>query len=355
MSNSKPSVNKNVRGMKSLIKPSELKNQLPLSEQAATTVQSGRSEIEQILAGEDRRFLVIVGPCSIHDHLAALEYAKQLAELRGKYGDRLCIVMRVYFEKPRTTVGWKGLINDPQLDGSFDINKGLRLARELLLAINELGVPAAIEFLDPTVPQYLDDLVSWAAIGARTTESQTHRQMASGLSMPVGFKNSTDGNVQIAVDALEAARHPHEFLGMNGEGGCCIVSTRGNKQGHLLLRGGNGKPNYHPDLVKAATDLLEASGLSPVLMVDCSHANSGKKHDQQGTVLRSVIEQRVGGSTAIIGAMLESNLEPGNQAIPVDLSQLKYGVSVTDACIGWEETEELLACVYNALPDLVVA
>ena len=341
--------NLNVLGMTPLIGPRELEAELPMRAASHETVVQGRKTIEAILQGRDSRMLVVVGPCSIHDVNAALEYAKKLAELKKRYDDRLYIVMRVYFEKPRTTTGWKGLINDPHLDGTFDIAEGIRRARKLLLDITELGLPAGTEMLDPITPQYIDDLIAWAAIGARTTESQTHRQMASGLSMPVGYKNATNGSLQVAIDAMKAARNPHHFLGIDEMGRSCIVSTRGNAAGHVILRGGSGKPNYHPDNVKQAAEKLSEAGLDPVLMIDCSHANSGKKHEQQQAVWESLIEQRRSGQKAVVGAMIESNLHEGRQDIPEDLSKLKYGVSVTDACIGWEKTEELLAAGYAKL------
>jgi 3-deoxy-7-phosphoheptulonate synthase len=256
--------------------------------------------------------------------------------------DQLCIVMRVYFEKPRTTVGWKGLINDPHLDGSDDLEEGLYLARRLLLDINAMGLPAGTEMLDPITPQYLADLITWAAIGARTTESQTHRERASGLSMPVGFKNSTEGVLQVAIDAMEAARHPHTFLGVDQEGRTAVIRTRGNPWGHVVLRGGHAGPNYGPESITAACGQLRKAGLQPVLMVDCSHANSRKQHEQQAEIWDSIVEQRLSGTTAIMGLMVESNLHAGNQKIPQDLSQLRYGVSVTDACVGWDTTERML-------------
>ena len=341
--------NVNVAGTTALTPPRALKAELPVTDTAHAAAVEGRQTVKDILAGRDERLLVIAGPCSIHDPDAAREYAEQLARLKHRFADRLYIIMRVYFEKPRTTVGWKGLINDPHLDGSFDIQQGVRLARQLLLDINSLGLAAGTEMLDPITPQYLDDLVAWASIGARTTESQTHRQMASGLSMPVGFKNATDGNLQIAIDAMRSAQHPHHFLGIDDDGQTCIVTTRGNPVGHVILRGGDGKPNYHPENINAAAQQLEEAGLDPVLMVDCSHANSNKKHERQEVVWQSLIEQRQAGDTRIIGAMLESNLHEGKQKIPADKSQLAYGVSVTDACMGWDKTEQLLQAGYDNL------
>jgi 3-deoxy-7-phosphoheptulonate synthase len=335
--------NVNVAGIRTIITPRQLEDELPMTPAALRTVIEGREEIRRIIRGEDRRLLAVVGPCSVHDVKAAEEYAGRLAELRKRVADRICVIMRVYFEKPRTTIGWKGLINDPHLDGSFDMTHGLRLARRLLLHINELGLPCATELLDPIIPQYIDDQIAWAAIGARTTESQTHRQMASGLSMPVGYKNSTDGSIQVAVDACKAARSQHHFLGMDENGVACIVETRGNPDGHIILRGGTSRPNYDPETVRQAAKLLEKNGLSPRLMIDCSHANSAKKHENQRVVWESVIAQRKDPSCPIMGVMIESNLFPGRQDIPEDVSQLKYGVSITDACIGWDETERMLS------------
>jgi 3-deoxy-7-phosphoheptulonate synthase len=290
----------------------------------------------------DQRLLVIVGPCSVHDVAAAQEYATAIAAAHHRFKADLEVVMRVYFEKPRTTVGWKGLINDPHLDGSYDINTGLRRARGLLLHLAELGLPAATELLDPVVPQYIADLISWTAIGARTTESQTHREMASGLSMPIGFKNGTDGSASTAINAMEAAAKPHHFLGISQQGNAAIVSTTGNPDGHLVLRGGKGGPNYGPEAVAAAAAQLAAEGLPARLMVDCSHGNSNKDYRRQGEVLRQVAEQVAGGSLHVMGVMLESHLVEGSQKIPTDLSQLTYGQSITDACIALDTTLALL-------------
>ncbi|MFP4144361.1 MAG: 3-deoxy-7-phosphoheptulonate synthase [Phycisphaeraceae bacterium] len=344
-----PTQNINVLATTPLIGPRDLERELPLTEAAHRTVIEGRRAVKGILTGEDERLLAIVGPCSIHDVEAALDYAHRLAELKKRYADRLYVIMRVYFEKPRTTIGWKGLINDPHLDGTFDIEHGLRLARKLLLDITDLGLAAGTEMLDPITPQYIDDLVSWASIGARTTESQTHRQMASGLSMPVGFKNSTDGQVQVAADAMKSARSPHHFLGIDEEGRSCLVATRGNTDGHLILRGGGGKPNYDPSAVAEAAKRLEEAGLPPRLMVDCSHANSGKRFERQERVWTSILRQRAAGNSPVIGAMLESNLGEGRQDLADDKSELKYGISVTDECIGWAKTEELLAEAYERM------
>jgi 3-deoxy-7-phosphoheptulonate synthase len=325
-----------------LVPPAVLHRDLPLSEMAGTTVRGARERIQAILRGDDHRLLVIVGPCSVHDVAAAKEYAAAIAEAHHRHADHLEVVMRVYFEKPRTTVGWKGLINDPHLDGSYDINTGLRLARELLLHLAEMGLPAATELLDPVVPQYIADLISWTAIGARTTESQTHREMASGLSMPIGFKNGTDGSVTTAVNAMEAAARPHHFLGINHEGGAAIVTTTGNPDGHLVLRGGKTGTNYHLEAVEQASRALVAAGLPARLMVDCSHGNSNKDYRRQGEVASQVAGQLLSGSSPIMGVMLESHLVPGNQPIPKDLSQLTYGQSITDACIDLATTRTVL-------------
>jgi 3-deoxy-7-phosphoheptulonate synthase len=332
-----------------LVPPSVLRQELPMTEAANRTVVEGREAIKRILRQEDDRLLVIVGPCSIHDPKAALEYAGRLHELRQELQQHLCLVMRVYFEKPRTTVGWKGLIYDPYLDGSDDLQTGLRQARQLLLDINSMGLPAGTEMLDPITPQYLAELISWSAIGARTTESQTHREMASGLSMPVGFKNSTEGVLQVAIDAMEAARHPHTFLGVDPEGHTSMIRTRGNPWSHVVLRGGHRRPNYDTASITAACEQLRQAGLEPVLMVDCSHANSNKQHEQQEEVWSAVLQQRLAGNTALIGLMVESNLHAGNQKIPADLSQLRYGVSVTDACVNWETTARMLQQAYTKL------
>ena len=344
--------NLNVAGTRPIIAPKLLKAELPATEAATDSVLRGRAAIRDIVHGRDQRLLAVVGPCSVHDVDAAKVYAEKLAGAAEQVSDQLLLVMRVYFEKPRTTVGWKGLINDPHLDGTFDMNAGLKLARKLMLDIATLGLPISTELLDPYVPQYIDDLLSWAAIGARTTESQTHRQMASGLSMPVGFKNSTDGSVQIAIDAMKAARSSHHFLGMDEDGRTVIVQTRGNTDGHVILRGGSGKPNYDPENVTAAAAMLEKAGLNPLLMVDCSHANSSKKHENQAIVWQNAVEQKSTIPTALMGVMLESNLHEGRQDIPTNLSELKYGVSVTDACISWEQTEQLLHSAAESLRKL---
>jgi 3-deoxy-7-phosphoheptulonate synthase len=336
-----------------LLTPRELKAQTPTPDAVNAMVAHSRERIIRILRREDPRLLVVIGPCSIHDEKGALEYATRLNALREELADRLEIVMRVYFEKPRTTVGWKGLINDPHLDGSQDIETGLKIARRLLLDITGLGLPAATEFLDPIVPQYIADLIAWVAIGARTTESQTHREMASGLSMPVGLKNSTDGSLQVAIDAMGAARHPHSFLGIDQDGVTSIVRTVGNPHAHVVLRGGRAQTNYDARSIRAAEEKLKSEGLPPVLMVDCSHANSGKQHARQGDVWRSVIEQRIAGTASLIGLMVESNLNEGNQPIPKNPADLRYGVSITDPCIGWETTERMLRWGHEALAKTV--
>ncbi|MAX60139.1 MAG: 3-deoxy-7-phosphoheptulonate synthase [Chloroflexi bacterium] len=325
-----------------LITPIDLVNKLPITPQIERTVISGRDQVRSILNGQDKRLMMIVGPCSIHNEEAALEYAQRLVDFSKKLSDRLLILMRVYFEKPRTTIGWKGYIYDPHLDGTLDIETGLHRARALLLKIGEIGMYAGTEFLDPVVPQYLAGLVTWSTIGARTTESQIHRQMASGLSMPVGFKNGTDGNVQIAVDAMVSARSPHGFLGLDHQGRTALIRTTGNPDGHIVLRGGNSGPNFGAVTIDQAQKQLKAAGVRSQLLVDCSHGNSSKDHTKQAKAFKDVVEQRVEGNTDIIGCMVESNLAPGKQDLGDDPSQLNYGVSITDACIGWKETEELL-------------
>ncbi|MBT18017.1 MAG: 3-deoxy-7-phosphoheptulonate synthase [Dehalococcoidia bacterium] len=339
----------NIKRMRPLFSPDDLHEKLPASDDAIATVKKGRDSIKNILSGTDDRLLVIVGPCSIHDELAAMEYSDRLAKLASKLSERILIVMRVYFEKPRTIVGWKGLVYDPHLDGSFDMDTGLSKARRLLLHMAEIGLPAATEFLDPIVPQYLADLVSWVAIGARTTESQTHRQLASGLSMPVGFKNGTDGNSQIAMDAMLSARSSHGFLGIDSQGRTCIVETGGNPFGHLVLRGGTKGTNYEAKTVENVQEQLRKVGLPPQLMVDCSHANSEKDHTRQSIALRDVVKQRSNGNSEIAGVMIESNLFAGKQSLRDDPSRLEYGVSITDACIGWDETESLLTESFSSL------
>jgi 3-deoxy-7-phosphoheptulonate synthase len=332
-----------------LLTPRELKAQSPTPDAVNAMVARSRERVIRILRQEDPRLLVVIGPCSIHDEKSALEYATRLSRLQKEFAGQMEIVMRVYFEKPRTTIGWKGLINDPHLDGSQDIETGLHIARKLLLDITGLGLPTATEFLDPIVPQYIADLVTWAAIGARTTESQTHREMASGLSMPVGLKNGTDGSLQVAIDAMGAARHPHSFLGINEDGVTSIVRTTGNPHTHVVLRGGRAKTNYDAESIRAAEEKLKLEKLPPVLMVDCSHANSEKNFAKQEDVWRSVIQQRIEGTQPLIGLMVESHLHEGNQPIPENLQALRYGVSITDSCIGWETTERMLSWGYEAL------
>lgn len=337
-----------------LLSPEEMEEELPIPEAAAATVKTGRQEIQNILRREDDRFLIVAGPCSIHNPEAAYDYALRLAELRHKYEDRICIVMRVYFEKPRTTVGWRGLILDPGLDGTADIARGLKLAREILIKVNAAGLPAGSEMLDPIVPQYTADLISWASIGARTTESQTHREMASGLSMPVGFKNATDGDVQIAVNAIVSARQPHAFIGITRQGEACIMKTLGNPDGHLILRGGKNGPNYDAESVGNAIALLKNAGIRPSIIVDCSHGNSRKMPENQIGVLHETIRLRNNVDMPLrplCGCMLESNIETGCQPITADPADLKYGMSITDPCLGWDLTASAIAEAYKLLGE----
>jgi 3-deoxy-7-phosphoheptulonate synthase len=351
--------NTNVAAERVLISPLDLKRHLPNSERGEQVVWNGRQTIKKIFKREDPRLLVVTGPCSIHDVDAAKDYAQRLKKLHDELGDTLYIVMRIYFEKPRTTVGWKGLINDPTMDDSFHIEEGLHKARELLVWLSELGLPSATEALDPISPQYLGDLFSWAAIGARTTESQTHREMASGLSMPVGFKNGTDGGLEVAINALESVSQPHSFLGINQGGQVTVIQTKGNVCGHVILRGGNKSPNYDSVHVALCEEALRKAGLPENIMIDCSHGNSNKQPELQPLVADNVANQIIEGNKSITGIMLESNIEAGNQKIPEDLGQLKYGVSVTDACIDWDSTEKLLrdmaAKLREALPGRMVA
>jgi 3-deoxy-7-phosphoheptulonate synthase len=327
--------------IKEVIAPVAVHDELPITEEAANTVLQTRAEIHRVLTGEDDRLLVVVGPCSIHDPKAAIEYGARLKVVKDELQRDLLIVMRVYFEKPRTTVGWKGLINDPDLDSSFDINKGLRIARELLLKLNNLGMPAATEYLDLITPQYVSDLISWGAIGARTTESQVHRELASGLSCPVGFKNATDGSIKIAIDAIGAAMSPHHFLSLTKEGRSAIFSTSGNEDAHIILRGGNGHPNYDAVNVEQVAEGLEKANLRPNIMIDFSHANCLKQYLRQMLVGEDVAGQIAGGDKRIIGVMLESNLKAGRQDI-VEGKPLTYGQSITDPCLGWDDTVQLL-------------
>ena len=336
-----------------LISPEDLKAQLPLSSAAERRVTQGRLAVRNILDRQDHRLIVVVGPCSIHDPKAAIDYAHRLKKLADKVSDTLLIIMRVYFEKPRTTTGWKGLINDPHINDSFKIEEGLHVGRKLLLDIAEIGLPAATEALDPISPQYLQDLISWSAIGARTTESQTHREMASGLSSPVGFKNGTDGGLTVAINALQSVSNPHRFLGINGNGQVSIIRTRGNPYGHVVLRGGNGKPNYDSVSVTLCEKELAAAKVPTNIMIDCSHANSNKTHELQTLVIENVTHQIADGNTSIIGIMVESNIGAGSQKIPADLSKLEYGVSITDACIDWTTTEEALLNMHNSLKNVL--
>jgi len=331
--------NLRVAALKKLVTPAHLKEALPLGDELTGKVLADRETVRDIIHLEDPRLLVVIGPCSIHDPAAALDYARRLAKLAEQVKEKFFIVMRVYFEKPRTTIGWKGFINDPHLDNSCDMEHGLHTARKLMLDIAKLGLPIATEFLDPIVPQYTADLVSWSAIGARTTESQTHREMSSGLSMPVGFKNATDGNIQVAINAIESAGTPHSFLGIDQDGQTAVVKTTGNPNTHLVLRGGDKQPNFEIPEVTYAACKLEAAGLAPSIMVDCSHANASKVARNQIKVWNNILEQREKPGCPITGAMVESFLEEGNQKIAPDL---EYGLSITDPCLGWETTEQML-------------
>ena len=343
----------NITSNEILITPEQLKAQIPLSEAAQATVVQSRQVIRDILDGKDHRLFIVIGPCSIHDVNAAKDYAARLKELAAEVGDTLYLVMRVYFEKPRTTVGWKGLINDPYLDDSFKIQDGLKIGRQLLRDLTEMGLPTATEALDPISPQYLQDLISWSAIGARTTESQTHREMSSGLSSAVGFKNGTDGGLAVAINALQSVSSPHRFLGINQQGQVSIVTTKGNPYGHVVLRGGNGKPNYDSVSVALCEKDLEKAGISKNIMVDCSHANSNKDPGLQPLVMDNVANQILEGNDSIIGLMVESNIGWGNQSIPKDLSQLQYGVSVTHACIDWATTVQSVRSMRDKLKDVL--
>ncbi len=338
----------NVRAFKPLISPASIKKELPLTDDIAKTVIDGRRDVENILQKKDDRLLVIAGPCSIHDIDAALEYAHKLKILREEVKAKINLIMRVYFEKPRTIVGWKGLINDPFLDASYDIDEGLKKARSLLIGINKIGLPTATEILDPITPQYIAGLLTWVAIGARTTESQTHREMASGLSMPVGFKNSTDGSLTSAINAMMAAGAPQHFLGIDPQGYSSIVSTKGNPFGHIVLRGGT-HPNYDPISVEKVQTRLKQNNLFDTIMIDCSHDNSGQKFKGQSFVFKSVLDQRIEGNSGIIGLMLESNLFEGSQKCYGDGKSLEYGVSITDECISWETTKALIRCAGDRL------
>jgi 3-deoxy-7-phosphoheptulonate synthase len=334
--------NLNIEAFEAMPTPADIHARVPMSEQAAQTVLEGRRALMRILDRQDRRLFVVVGPCSIHDPVAGLDYARRLKQLADEVADTLQLVMRVYFEKPRTSVGWKGYINDPRLDDSFHVEEGMQRAREFLLQVNELGIPAGTEALDPIAPQYLGDLVSWTAIGARTAESQTHREMSSGLSTPVGFKNGTDGSVDAAVNAILSASRPHSFLGINSEGSTAVIRTRGNRYGHLVLRGGGDRPNYDTVSVAMAEQALAKAKLPENIVIDCSHANSFKKPELQPLVMQDCINQIRLGNRSIVGLMIESFIEAGNQPIPADLGKLTYGRSVTDACVDWPTTEKMI-------------
>jgi 3-deoxy-7-phosphoheptulonate synthase len=341
--------NLNIEAFAAMPTPEEIHARVPLSEKAAQTVVTGRRTLERILDRDDNRIFIVVGPCSIHDPVAGLDYARRLKALADEVADTLVLVMRVYFEKPRTSTGWKGYINDPRMDDSFHIEEGLQKAREFLLQVNELGLPAATEALDPIAPQYLGDLIAWTAIGARTSESQTHREMSSGLSTPVGFKNGTDGSVDAAINAIISAASPHSFLGINMQGRSSVVRTRGNRYGHLVLRGGGDRPNYDTVSVAMAEKALAKAKLAENVVVDCSHANSYKKPELQPLVMQDCVNQLRLGNRSIVGLMIESFIEAGNQPIPADLSQLKYGCSVTDACVDWATTETMIRDARAAL------
>ena len=334
--------NVNVASSELLPTPEEIKQELPASARAQECVFAARAVVRDILERRDPRLFVVVGPCSIHDLEAAEEYASRLRQLADRIAGTMYVVMRVYFEKPRTTVGWKGLINDPDMDDSFHIEKGIRLARRLLIHLAESGLPAATEALDPIMPQYLQELITWTAIGARTTESQTHREMASGLSTPVGFKNGTDGTLSVAINALQSVRSPHHFLGITQQGQSAVFRTRGNAHAHIVLRGGGGRPNYDSVSIALCEQALDKAGLPVNIVVDCSHGNSNKDPSLQPLVAENCVNQVIEGNRSIVGLMLESNLGAGSQPIPADLSRLRYGISVTDACIDWETTERLL-------------
>lgn len=346
--------NAHIASSRVLLTPSDIKSKLPLTDSTKKTVLQFREEVENIVTGQDDRKFIVVGPCSIHDVQAAEEYARKLKKLSERVKDKLLLIMRVYFEKPRTTVGWKGLINDPDMDDSFHIEKGLLIARSLLIKIAELGLPTATEALDPIVPQYIGELISWSAIGARTTESQTHREMASGLSMPVGFKNGTDGSIQVALDALQSAIKPHNFLGINHMGQVSIFETTGNPYSHIILRGGGGKPNFEAMSVKIAEEKFKEVNLPARIVIDCSHGNCNKDHRLQSGVFENVIQQILDGNKSIVGLMLESHLYEGNQPLSSNLEKLKYGVSVTDKCIGWNETEKIILAAYEKLSEKTV-
>ena len=345
--------NTNIRSLDVLITPEELKKDIPLTDAARETVVNGRQTIQNILDHKDHRLMVVVGPCSIHDVKAAKEYGEKLKKLADELSDSLYLVMRVYFEKPRTTVGWKGLINDPHLNDTFEIEEGLHIGRQLLTDLSEMGLPTATEALDPISPQYLQDLISWSAIGARTTESQTHREMSSGLSSSVGFKNGTDGGLEVATNALLSVAQPHSFLGINSQGNVAIINTSGNPYSHIVLRGGNGKPNYDSVSVKICEAALDKANIRPNIMIDCSHANSNKDASLQPLVMENVTNQILEGSRSIVGVMVESNLSFGNQKLKPKLDEMEYGVSVTDACIDWDITEKSLRTMAEKLKTVL--
>ncbi len=345
--------NINVSAFDNMPTPAEIHAKLPISDKAGKTVNHGRNLLRKILDRKDHRLFVVVGPCSIHDPVAGLDYAHRLKKLADEVGDTLQIIMRVYFEKPRTTVGWKGYINDPFMDDSFQVNVGMEKARDFLLQVNELGLPAGTEALDPYGPQYYGDLIAWTAIGARTTESQTHREMSSGLSTPVGFKNATSGDLTVATNAILSASRPHSFLGLNNEGRVAIVRTTGNRHGHIVLRGGESGPNYDTVSIAMAEAAIAKAKLPANIVVDCSHANSSKKPELQPLVMADVVNQIRAGNKSILGVMIESNIEAGNQSIPADLKQLKYGCSVTDGCIAWETTEKTIHDAAVLLRDVL--
>lgn len=342
-------INVNIADCAGLVSPRDLKALLPDSDLAITNSLNGRRVLQDILDDKDKRLFCVVGPCSIHDIKAAHDYAEKLLGLARQVKDKIFVIMRVYFEKPRTTVGWKGLINDPFLDDSFHIDEGIKIARQFLLDLNEMGLPTATEALDPIIPQYLSELISWAAIGARTTESQTHREMASGLSMPVGFKNATDGSITTAINAMESSLNPHNFLGIDQDGKIAKFTTKGNKYGHVVLRGGTSGPNYEPKNIEVCEKTLQKQNLRKKIVVDCSHANSNKDFRNQAKVLQSVVAQIKAGNKALCGVMIESNLVEGNQALPKNLTKLAYGVSITDQCVGWATTVEMIQSAYNNL------
>jgi len=344
----------NIQEYRELASPEDIKEEIPSDEEAKEVVLENREAVRKILSGEDSRKILIIGPCSIHNTEEALEYAKNLSRLQEKIKDKFLILMRTYFEKPRSTIGWKGLINDPDLNGSFNIEKGLKKARKLLLDINKLGIGCATEFLDPTVPQYLDDLVSWAAIGARTTESQTHREMASGLSMPVGFKNTTQGTVKPAINSLKSSASAHSFLGTNKQGKISIVKTKGNPDCHIILRGGKSGPNYHEKTIKEIQEQLYKEDVQEGVVVDCNHGNSNKNYEEQEDIFQDVLDQIKNGNNSILGFMIESNLEEGNQKLPANSQgreELERGISITDPCLGWNDTERIILEGYERLKN----